>query len=219
VAPTARLPKVLSIKPRVTIADCLGSVPDQPDHRLVRQPDGGHHAAGAQADEQGIVGVACCAVFQPAAQRGRGAQVRVVGTPDRDRLPCPVLVGLRAPDRQHDAFAIDELEVANIEPDDLGAPQGAAEAGEQDGAVAQTKRRGGLGADHTGELRRRDWRRLAGRTGAPAPADAVHQQGDARVTGVERQADQAVGRDDRSEVDLEGRDGEALGRGGQVHAD
>jgi hypothetical protein len=34
-----------------------------------------------------------------------------------------------------DAFAIDQLEVANIEPDDLGAPQGTAEAGEQDGAA------------------------------------------------------------------------------------
>ena len=119
-----------------------------------------------------------------------------------------MLVGLRAPDRQHDAPAVDELEVAGIEPDDLGAPQGAAEAGEQDGAVAQAERRGGLGADHAGQQRRRDWRRPAGRVGALAPADAVHQQRDARVTGVERQADQAVGGDDRGEVDLERRDGE-----------
>ena len=82
-------------------------------------------------------------VFQPAAQRGRGAQVRVVGAPDRDRLPGPVLVGLRAPDRQHDAPALDELEIAGVEPDDFGASQGAAEAGEQDGAVAQAERRVG----------------------------------------------------------------------------
>jgi hypothetical protein len=40
-----------------------------------------------------------------------------------------------------------------------------------------------------------------------------------RVTGVKRQADQAMGRDDRGEVDLQGGGGEALGRGGQVHAD
>ena len=39
------------------------------------------------------------------------------------------------------------------------------------------------------------------------------------MTGVERQADQAVGGDDRGEVDLQGGGGEALGRGGQVHAD
>jgi hypothetical protein len=39
------------------------------------------------------------------------------------------------------------------------------------------------------------------------------------VTGVERQPDQAMGRDDRGEVDLERRDRETLGRGGQVHAD
>ena len=39
------------------------------------------------------------------------------------------------------------------------------------------------------------------------------------MTGVERQADQAMGGDDRGEVDLERRDAEALGRGGQVHAD
>ena len=77
----------------------------------------------------------------------------------------------------------------------------------------------GWAPDHAGQHRRRDRRRLAGRAGAPAPADAVQQQGDARVTGVERQADQAVGGDDRGEVDLQGRDGEALGRGGQVHAD
>jgi hypothetical protein len=130
-----------------------------------------------------------------------------------------VLVGLGASDRQHNAVALDELEVVNIEPDDLGAPQGAAEAGEQDGAVAQTDRLGGLSPDHAGEHRRRDRSRLAGRACVPAPADAVHQQGDARVTGVERQANQAVGGDDRSEVDLERRDREALGRGGQVHAD
>ena len=131
----------------------------------------------------------------------------------------PVLVGLRAPDRQHDAAAVDELEVADVEPDDLGAPQGAAEAGEQDGAVAQTERRAGLGADHAGQHRGRDRRRLAGRAGALAPADAVQQQGDARVAGVERQADQAMGGDDGGEVDLQRRGGEALGRGGQVHAD
>ena len=53
----------------------------------------------------------------------------------------------------------------------------------------------------------------------PAPADAVQQQGDARVTEVERQADQTVGRDDRGEVNLQGGGCEALGRGGQVHAD
>ena len=39
------------------------------------------------------------------------------------------------------------------------------------------------------------------------------------MTGVEQQPDQAVGGDDRGEVDLERRDSEALGRGGQVHAD
>ena len=137
-------------QPRIAVADRLGGVLDQPDHRLVRQPGGGHHAAGAQADEQGIVGVAGGPVLQPAAQRGGGAQVGVVGAPDRDRLPGPVLVGLRAPDRQHDASAVDELEVADVEPDDLGAPQGAAEAGEQDGAVAQAERRVGLGAGPCG---------------------------------------------------------------------
>jgi hypothetical protein len=68
--------------------------------------------------------------------------------------------------------------------------------------------------DHARQHRGRDRRRLPRWAGAPAPADAVHQQGDARVTGVERQADQAVGGDDRGEVDLECRDGEALGRGG-----
>jgi hypothetical protein len=67
-------------------------------------------------------------VLQPAAQGGGGAQVRVVGAPDRDRRAGAVLVGLRAPDRQHDAAAVDELEVAGVEPNDLGAPQGAAEA-------------------------------------------------------------------------------------------
>ena len=61
-------------------------------------------------------------VLQPAAQGGGGAQVGVVGAPDRDRRAGAVLVGLRAPDRQHDAAAVDELEVADVEPDDLGAP-------------------------------------------------------------------------------------------------
>jgi hypothetical protein len=35
---------------------------------------------------------------------------------------------------------------------------------------------------------------------------------------LERQPDQAVGGDDRGEVDLERRDRKTLGRGGQVHA-
>jgi hypothetical protein len=130
-----------------------------------------------------------------------------------------VLVGLGAPDRQHDAFAIDQLEVASVEPDDLGAPQGAAEAGEQDGAVAQAERAVRLGPDHAGQHGGRDRRRLTGRPGAPAPADAVQEQGDARVTGVERQPDQAVRGDDGGEVDLQGGGCESLGRGGQVHAD
>jgi hypothetical protein len=39
------------------------------------------------------------------------------------------------------------------------------------------------------------------------------------VTGVERQANQAVGGDDRGKVDLQGGGGEALGRGGEVHPD
>jgi hypothetical protein len=33
-----------------------------------------------------------------------------------------VLVGLRAPDRQHDASAVDQLNVADVEPDDLLGP-------------------------------------------------------------------------------------------------
>jgi hypothetical protein len=39
------------------------------------------------------------------------------------------------------------------------------------------------------------------------------------LSGVERQTDQAVGGDDRGEVDLERRNSETLGRGSQVHAD
>jgi hypothetical protein len=39
------------------------------------------------------------------------------------------------------------------------------------------------------------------------------------VTGVERQADQAVRGDDGGEMDLQGGGCEPLGHGGQVHAD
>jgi hypothetical protein len=85
-----------------------------------------------------------------------------------------VPVGLGAPDRQHNAADLDELEIVNIEPDDLGAPQGAAEAGKQDGAVAQTERLGGRGADHAGQHRRRNRRRLPRGPRAPAPTDAIH---------------------------------------------
>jgi hypothetical protein len=55
-------------------------------------------------------------------QRCGSAQVGVIGAPDRSRLPCPVLVGLGAPDGQHDTLAIDKLDVAGVEPDDLGMP-------------------------------------------------------------------------------------------------
>ena len=39
------------------------------------------------------------------------------------------------------------------------------------------------------------------------------------MTGVEGEANQAMRGDDGGEVDLQGGGGEALGRGGQVHAD
>src|SRR5688572_23275556 len=44
-------------------------------------------AEGAQADEQGIVGMTGDRVLEPATQRGWDAPVRIVGEPDRDCLP------------------------------------------------------------------------------------------------------------------------------------
>ena len=82
-------------QPRIAVANRLGGVLDQPDHRLVRQPGGGHNAAGTQADEQGIIGVAGGPVLQPAAQGSGSAQIRVVGAPNRDRRAGAVLRAAR----------------------------------------------------------------------------------------------------------------------------
>ena len=172
-----------------------GGVLDGAGDGLVGQPHRGDLAALADAGEQRPGGLA--ADRAPGLEGTHRAEFGMAAAVDGQQRAAAALVGLRAPQRDHQTLR-HHLDVGEIERHQFAAPQGAAEANQQQGLVA---RAGGSAAVEGGQEARQHFEQqrhcLAGRCGALlAPKARRMPGGDQTLAGVELDAGDPVGGDD-----------------------
>ena len=145
-----------------------GRALDHQGHGLVGQAPGLQLLVPVDAAEQGAGGEA--GGVEPLLHRPHRAGGGVGAVGHAELAPRPLLVGLAAAQRDDQPGAA-RLQVGDVEPHELAAPEGAGEAQQQERAVAQAQQ-GGRQRGHHGPHVGRERRRLARLCRALRPADA-----------------------------------------------
>lgn len=108
-------------------------------YRLPRESRAADVAAAVHAPEHRAA--VDLGAIEPAPERPHRAAALLLRVGDRDLLPMLLLIGLRAADRQQQPAGDVEVEVLDVQPNQLRAPQRAGEAEQQQRPVPQPGRR------------------------------------------------------------------------------